>query len=534
MKKYILTTLIFFSFGLLYGQNPSLYWHISGDGAERLVEFIPLNNDAIVVGGIYNEDFMMDTFTIPTVGGDDFFLCKYNTDQEVDWVFHAGSIYDDELWSLNIDSEGNFWISGGYWVEMSIGDTTLVAQRSAKNAFAARISPDGEMNYIINVSGSGEKDIHDISIYDDFVILNGYFSDTLQIDDAIVTAIGEQDVYAAKIAPGRDNVILKNWGFSGKNRAKRAKKLDNEAFIVAGTMSDSLIIGQDTIHVNTFDRDVFVAAIDTSLNGIWAKRAGGVIDDDINDIAIKADSMIAISGFFTGVLSAGDAWSISSQSGLPDAYTFLLDRNGESPSGRSWGSDDNEQIKSIFSLPHGWLMTGSYSTAFNIDEQSLPATDNLAGFAGLFSEDLNNKKLWALQSDGFVFPSQTYVMEIDSSIYIGGSFGGTMSLENDNLIGNGNTDIFILKYGSFLLPNKEIHVENASSRIYPNPVNGDLFLETNQELIAIDLWSLDGKRIRSWTKNERTLDMNGVSSGTYFLRLLSKNGSINILKVVVS
>jgi hypothetical protein len=80
--------------------------------------------------------------------------------------------------------------------------------------------------------------------------------------------------------------------------------------------------------------------------------------------------------------------------------------------------------------------------------------------------------------------------------------------------------------------NSIVPAKNVSQfKVFPNPVSGELFIQTNQSVdedFKFELYSVKGELIRKeCLEAERTLyriDVNSLKDGVYFLRLISVSG----------
>ncbi|HBH05786.1 MAG TPA: hypothetical protein DDX92_04190 [Flavobacteriales bacterium] len=71
--------------------------------------------------------------------------------------------------------------------------------------------------------------------------------------------------------------------------------------------------------------------------------------------------------------------------------------------------------------------------------------------------------------------------------------------------------------------------------IYPNPTDNYFQLSFSDHKLQVDrleMLSINGKNVRSFEKNETTLNIEGIPPGIYFLRVSSNKG-IGIEKVVI-
>jgi hypothetical protein len=69
--------------------------------------------------------------------------------------------------------------------------------------------------------------------------------------------------------------------------------------------------------------------------------------------------------------------------------------------------------------------------------------------------------------------------------------------------------------------------------IYPNPVSDILYLDTNDYWTKADIYDIAGRIIRSVSLNGQSIDVSGLESGTYFIRLKDgeKVGLVKFVKI---
>jgi len=79
-----------------------------------------------------------------------------------------------------------------------------------------------------------------------------------------------------------------------------------------------------------------------------------------------------------------------------------------------------------------------------------------------------------------------------------------------------------------------VHYEPERTRVYPNPFNESITIESGDRIQHIDLVDISGKVLRSYDNingNQAEIERGGLSSGLYFLRI--EAGWIEVRKVVV-
>jgi hypothetical protein len=74
----------------------------------------------------------------------------------------------------------------------------------------------------------------------------------------------------------------------------------------------------------------------------------------------------------------------------------------------------------------------------------------------------------------------------------------------------------------------------AAIRYYPNPVLNDLNIKSETEIRNIDVYTITGQKIKSVTlkTSNTTIDLSDLTSGTYFVTVTLKNGTLSVQKIV--
>jgi len=80
-------------------------------------------------------------------------------------------------------------------------------------------------------------------------------------------------------------------------------------------------------------------------------------------------------------------------------------------------------------------------------------------------------------------------------------------------------------------------IEEDGLSIYPNPSNGQVFVESNEGIQSIQLFSMNGQLIRNQTLNNLknfSLDLSSLNEGLYFMRLQTAKGDWKVKKLILS
>ena len=67
--------------------------------------------------------------------------------------------------------------------------------------------------------------------------------------------------------------------------------------------------------------------------------------------------------------------------------------------------------------------------------------------------------------------------------------------------------------------------------VYPNPTQGILHIDLNEELSSMRIMSVTGQMVATFNANDRMLDVSNLNPGIYFLEL-ANNKKKSILKII--
>lgn len=173
---------------------------------------------------------------------------------------------------------------------------------------------------------------------------------------------------------------------------------------------------------------------------------------------------------------------------------------------------------------------GRTSTAISSNNNSsvnrvYTSTNLISNFIGLVVFNYDENDLNGLDENELV-------LEIKSSDNTWASYTGTVNTTNNTVTYNFDNNISFnsvtaSKSGSTLT------IENLNLLdgiyIYPNPTADKIYISSNEFLIA-ELFNVVGQKILATNNND--IDMTGLVSGTYALRITSNNNNSKTFKII--
>ncbi len=81
----------------------------------------------------------------------------------------------------------------------------------------------------------------------------------------------------------------------------------------------------------------------------------------------------------------------------------------------------------------------------------------------------------------------------------------------------------------------EQQVQLADAKVFPNPSTGVINIQASSALQSVELYHLNGMKIREWqlaSEYEFTVNLSSQQSGIYLLKVLDETGAFNVYKIV--
>lgn len=282
------------------------------------------------------------------------------------------------------------------------------------------------------------------------LIFAGAFTESLDIGNATLTSLGEEDIFVAQRDQDGQLAIILSGG------SLRADAIDALAI---DTNGDLLIAGSfwETIDFGTFqltsDADspkaLFLIKINPAGQLIWSQVFTGGSIKDIYDLSLSNRNDVLIGGYYGSELRFAD--TLLQSAARSTAFYAKFQANGQLQWANSIGETGNNRITTttVFEDQYFYL-GGYYDDTLKVFGQTFPANTNDAD-AFILSVDQDGNFRW-VQKAGGVFEENptTMIHDETGNIYMGGRLIGVL-LVNDSLSiqsRDGNADCFLIKYDS--------------------------------------------------------------------------------------
>jgi hypothetical protein len=357
----------------------------------------------------------------------------------------------DEQYGLRVaaDASGNVLLVGGFRGTINLGGDTFTNQGSEKkkNAFIAKLDPDGKHLWSKTFSGDADAWPHAIALdAEGGAVVTGVTFGTIDYGGGALTSAGV-DVFVAKLDADGNHVFSKIFGDGNEQRPDGISVDSAGNVLVTGFFHGSIDFsgGEPGKALTSAGvRDGFIAKLDASGNHLWSKRFGDDKDLWLAQGAFDGSDNVIISSSFMGTADLGGGPLASF-----DSYDILvakLDPDGNYLWGKSFNGTSDQILLPTAGVDRSGnvLLAGQFVGPFTFGGELLEPKAQDAFFAIL---DPSGQHLWSARYGDYSIQFGTGIgVDSKGDIVVGGVFGGTIDLGGDGLdAGQNALKIFLAK-----------------------------------------------------------------------------------------
>ncbi len=550
MKKALLLFILVLSSILLFAQNVDWLWAKQAGGTSSDVSYnIAVDaNGYSYVTGCFRGSATFGTTTLTSSGEADIFVAKLNSNGNWLWAKQVGGTNKDSGSGIAVDANGNSYVTGEFSASATFGTTTLTSSGEA-DIFVAKLDSNGNWLWAKQAGGTSDDWSYGLAVdANGNSYVTGYFRSSATFGTTTLIFSGGDDIFVAKLDSNGNWLWAKQAGGTDWDEGKSiAVDANGNSYVTGYFRSSSITFGTTTL-TSIGSGDIFVAKLDSNGNWLWAKQAGGAIEDDGNGIAVDDNGNSYVTGcFYSDSITFGTITLTNNNNGDSDIFVAKLDSNGNWFWAKQAGGMSNDNGESIAIDANG----NSYVTGSFVDSATFgTSTLTSSGYEDIFIAKLtsNGNWLWIKQAGGtYNDKGHSIAVDANGNCYVTGCFYSSATFGATTLTGSGDFDIFVAKLGegnSISLP--DIISFNGIRSIYPNPFNP--LTTINYEIskpadVKIEVYNNRGQLVRSFAfgyKKQGSYkltwegeDNNGClcSSGIYYIRMQA--GKENYIKKAV-
>jgi hypothetical protein len=330
-------------------------------------------NGNVYVTGYFSGLCTFETTNLNAAGLYDIFLAKYDQTGSLQWVKRAGGSGDDIPNAIVVDGVGNTYITGSFRNTATF-DATSINSAGGNDIFLAKYNSSGALVFVQQAGGIGE-DIAN-SVYIDrygSIMTAGSFSNSASFSGYILNSSGFSDIFIARYGTTGNIFWAIKAGGIGNDVAKAVTSNMNDDIFITGSFNQTASFGSNTITA-VGNIDIFIAKIDISANFTWVRKAGGTNASDIgNAVVCNSVGDVYVTGIFEDESIFSTTPVISS--GLMDIFVAKYSRGGVLQWVKKAGGQNLDFSSSIaVSSANNIYVTGFFSSSSTFGNSNLTSS----------------------------------------------------------------------------------------------------------------------------------------------------------------
>jgi hypothetical protein len=318
------TTSAWDAFVAKYDAYGNVLWVKKSEGAgSEMGRGIAVDTKAnCYVTGYFDGSATFETTSLTSSGAYDVFIAKYDATGKLLWVKQAGSSAPEFGRNVAVDRNGNSYITGTSGGQASFGNATIT-NGGAEDIFIAKYDPSGNVLWAKSAGGINKDAANGIDVdMNGNSYITGEFSGTATFGStALTSSSSNPDIFTAKYDASGNVLWAKQAGGSSGDFGRNISLDANGNTYVTGEFEGTATFGSTTF-TSSGAVDIFVVKYDASGNALWAKRAGGKLEERASGIAVDGSGNAYVTGYFLGDAEFGSTTITSA--GASDLYIAKL------------------------------------------------------------------------------------------------------------------------------------------------------------------------------------------------------------------
>ncbi len=357
MKNITLTVQIILSLSYIaFAQAPNIDWQNTIGGSENdfLHSIQQTADDGYILGGT-SESPNDGEKTDDSIGEDDYWVIKLNSNGEIQWQNTIGGSEDDNFRSIQQTKDGGY-IMGGYSESPADNDKSEDSQ-GYNDYWVVKLDENGDYVWDKTIGGSEEDRLEIIQQTADGGYILGGYSDSDADGDKDDDHKGSYDYWIVKLSSNGQKIEWQNTiGGGSTDRLHSIQQTADKGFILGGYSASD--ISDDKSEANQGSYDYWVVKLDENGDYVWDKTFGGSDSDKLRSIQ-QTDDLGYILGGYSYSDKSGDKTDDSW--GENDYWVVKIDKDGDYEWDKTIGGSDKDYLYSIQQTKDGGYILGGYS-----------------------------------------------------------------------------------------------------------------------------------------------------------------------------
>ena len=357
------------------------------------------------------------------------------------WSKQAGGISSDQGQAIATDSNGYSYVTGYFSGTATFGTTTLVSNGS-KDVFIAKLDTSGNWLWAKQAGGTSDDEGRGIATdaYGNSYV-TGYFHASATFGTMTLASNGDHDIFISKLDTNGNWLWAKQAGGYIEDYGYSISTDSISNCYVTGYFRSSVNFGTTTLTYSG-GMDIFVTKLDSNGNWLWAKQAGGTSSDYGQSITTDSLGNSCVTGYFIGTATFGNT-KLVSNSNEEDVFIAKLDASGNWLWARQAGGTSEDMGYGIAMDGTGnCYVTGFFNSSANFGNITLLSRGSQDIFVSKL--DANGNWIWAKQAGGTSYEGGIGIAtDSYGNSYVTGYFRGSVTFGSTQFVNYGLNDIFI-------------------------------------------------------------------------------------------
>ncbi len=527
--------------------DPTIAWgtYLGGEGLDR-GSAVAVDPTGVYVAGDTRSTTMIATAGAhqgTLAGNKDVLLARYGHGGELIWCTYFGGSGNDEARAIAL-LNGAIHITGS--TMSSSGMATAGAHQAvhggAEDAFLARFTLDGALEWCTYFGGSGDDAANAIAAHDGLLwITGGTDSDGL----------GTQGTHQQQRGGGTDAFIsafdllgqlVRSSYFGGvDNENAQAIAANATAVYITGATRSSGSMTTPGAHSTEFcsnNRMAYLARFDVNAVREWSTYAGCGLDLEGRALALWHDTIYVAGSCFEGSGLGTTGTYQPFTPGSWDGFVQKFEPTGTRVWGTYFGGASNDQLNTMALDGAGLYIAGRTASTANIATSNAHQSSYGGGTNDAFVARLSHQgtRDWGSFYGG-TFGEEVYGSFVFSDgVYITGSTGSMNAIAQPGAqqeTSGGLIDAFVARFSTWGVGLDEITSDPSHLSIHPNPAHDVVELRTTPDHEPSEMFIHDAqgrllhRAVIALPDGRATLQLGHLPAGLHLISLHGMNGIRN-------
>jgi hypothetical protein len=259
------------------------------------------NEGRATLTGIFRGRLDLGTASFDAQGEGDIFVASYARDGSFRWARQIGGSGDDNAYDMTVDGAGNIYLSGWYAGTVDFGGGFVLEAQGGQEMFVAKLDAGGNTLWVRSFGGpDGDGGNEIFALPGGDIVVGGISEGDFTIDGQTFAAGGgARDSYVIRMSPAGEVLWVVPAGGPGNQRI-RAISMNAAGEVFAGFQYRGGI-QMGGLELGSYgDWDGAVAKLSAGGAVEWLLPVGGAGVDNVRGVAAGPDGSVYLGGQFSG------------------------------------------------------------------------------------------------------------------------------------------------------------------------------------------------------------------------------------------